>query len=133
MFVLTQGLGMSLSFPDVCLTPPTAIPVPYPNAQFSATSSLSYPKVLHSCMPTMNMLSTGHASLFDFPGVMGFGIVSHRIMGDLHYILGCITYWVGGLPAQRMTSVTVQNCMFILPNAVGLTIVPSQLTTLALC
>ena len=133
MFVLSQGLGMSLSFPDVCLTPPTAIPVPYPNIQFSATSSLTYPKVLHTCMPTVNQLTTGHASQLDSPGVMGFGIISHRINGDLHYILGCVALWVGGTPAQRLTSITAQNCMLVLPNAAGVTIVPSQLTTLALC
>ena len=31
MFANSQMMGMDLGFPDVCLTPPVPVPVPYPN------------------------------------------------------------------------------------------------------
>ena len=48
------------------------------------------------------------------------------------YLLGCFTIFVDGPPAQRLTSITGQNALGLLPNAPGMTLVPSQFTVLTL-
>ncbi len=52
--------------------------------------------------------------------------------GQTEYLVGCITIMVDGVPAQRLTSVTGQNCLAVLPNAPGVSLVPSQVTVLTL-
>jgi hypothetical protein len=124
---------MDLAFPDVCLTPlgPVVTPVPYPNTAMSAATLPVVPNVLVECTPALNMLSTGLVSLGDQPGVL-LGVVSHLEAGQTSYEVGCFTIMVGGAPAQRLTSVTGQNCLAVLPNAVGACIAPSQVTVLSL-
>ena len=34
MFANSQLAGMSITFPDICKTPPVGIPIPYPNFSF---------------------------------------------------------------------------------------------------
>ncbi|HOT02492.1 MAG TPA: DUF4150 domain-containing protein [Acidobacteriota bacterium] len=132
MFMLSMGAGMNLGFPDVCLTPivvPT--PIPYPDMQFSATSAPAAYNVLVDCMPAVNQLSIGTVSVGDNGGVL-LGVVSHMMSGQTEYLVGCITIMVDGVPAQRLTSVTGQNCLAVLPNAPGVSLVPSQVTVLTL-
>jgi len=132
MFMLTMGAGMNMGFPDTCLTPAVVpVPIPYPNMQFSATSSPAAYNVLVDCMPVLNQLSMGSASVGDQGGVL-LGVVSHLIDGNAIYMVGCITIIVGGAPAQRLTSVTGQNCMVVLPNGPGACLTPSQATVLTL-
>lgn len=132
MFQLTMGSGMDMAFPDVCLTPtlvPT--PIPYPDMAFSVTSAPAAYNILTECMPSLNQLSEGLVSVGDQPGVL-LGVVSHLEAGEAFYILGCVTIFVDGPPAQRLTSVTGQNAMGMLPNAPGMCSVPSQFTVLSL-
>jgi hypothetical protein len=127
-----MGAGTDMAFPDVCLTPmPAPTPVPYPNTAMSATTSPTAANVLTECTPTLNMTSKGLVSLGDQAGIM-LGAVSHIMSGQTSYNVGCFTIMVGGAPAQRLTSVTGQNCMAVLPNSVGSCIAPSQVTVLAL-
>ncbi|MFW5501448.1 MULTISPECIES: DUF4150 domain-containing protein [unclassified Maridesulfovibrio] len=133
MFALTMGAGMDMGFPDVCLTPagPVPVPVPYPNIAESATSAPAAYNVLCDCMPTLNQVSLGLVSEGDEPGVE-MGVVSHLESGQTEYIVGCITILADGIPVQRLTSVTGQNCLAVLPNAPGICAVPSQVTVLTL-
>jgi hypothetical protein len=133
MFMLSMGPGTDLAFPDVCLTPigPVVTPVPYPNTAMSATTMPMVPNVLVECTPALNMMSMGLVSLGDQPGVL-LGMVSHLEAGQTSYEVGCFTIMGGGAPAQRLTSITGQNCMGVLPNAVGACIAPSQVTVLSL-
>ncbi|OEU66695.1 MAG: hypothetical protein BA863_16795 [Desulfovibrio sp. S3730MH75] len=133
MFALTQGAGMDMGFPDVCLTPvgPVPVPIPYPNIAESATTAPAAYNVLIDCMPTLNQVSLGLVSEGDEPGVE-LGVVSHLESGQTEYLVGCITIMADGLPAQRLTSVTGQNCLAVLPNAPGMCICPSQVTVLTL-
>jgi hypothetical protein len=87
--------------------------------------------VLVECTPALNMMSMGLVSLGDEPGVL-LGMVSHLESGQTSYEVGCFTIMVGVAPAQRLTSVTGQNCLGVLPNAVGACIAPSQATVLTL-
>ena len=132
MFQLNMGCGMDLGFPDVCLTPVVVpVPVPYPDMAFSVTSAPAAYTILIDCMPALNQLSEGLVSVGDEPGVL-LGVVSHLESGEAEYLLGCFTIFVDGPPAQRLTSMTGQNAMGLLPNAPGMTIVPSQFTVLTL-
>lgn len=132
MFALSMGAGMDLGFPDVCLTPvPAPAPIPYPNTAMSATTLPAAFNVLTECTPTLNMLSKGLVSVGDQPGV-AMGVVSHIEAGQTSYEVGCFTIMMGGAPAQRLTSVTGQNCMAVMPNGPGVCLVPSQVTLLTL-
>lgn len=131
--MLSMGPGMDMAFPDVCLTPvgPVPAPVPYPNMAMSAATMPVAFKVLVECTPGVNMMSKGLVSLGDQPGVL-MGAVSHMNSGQTSYMVGCFTIIVGGAPAQRMTSVTAQNCLVAAPNTVGACLCPSQATVLSL-
>lgn len=133
MFALTQGAGMDLGFPDVCLTPigPVPVPVPYPNIAESATTAPAVYNVLMDCMPTLNQASLGLISEGDEPGI-GLGVVSHLESGQTEYQVGCITIMADGMPVQRLTSVTGQNCLAAMSNAPGMCVCPSQCTVLTL-
>jgi hypothetical protein len=137
MFMLTMGAGMDLGFPDVCITPipsPTGeipTPLPYPDIGMTATNVPAAYNVLADCMPAINQLSMGTLSNGDEVGLEG-GVVSHMIDGQTEYLVGCFTILVDGVPAQRMTSVTGQNAMGVMPNAPGMCLCPSQVTVLTL-
>ncbi len=133
MFMLTMGTGTQLGFPDVCLTPagPVPVPIPYPDTNMSITSMPVAFNVLADCMPALMQLSEGLVSFGDDAGVE-LGVVSHMISGQTDYLVGCFTILVDGIPAQRLTSVTGQNAMGVLPNSPGMSIAPSQITVLTL-
>jgi hypothetical protein len=133
MFMLTLGSGMDMGFPDVCITPvgPVPTPIPYPNMAESITTQPAADNVTIDCMPVINEMSVGLVSEGDEAGTL-LGVVSHMESGQTHYVVGCITIMVGGSPAQRLTSVTEQNCMEEIPNCPGTCIAPSQVTVLAL-
>ena len=134
MFMLTMGAGTELGFPDVCLTPLAAgapVPIPYPDTGETITSAPAAYNVLIDCMPVINQMSEGLVSAGDDAGVE-LGVASHMISGETIHIVGCFTIFVDGMPAQRLTSVTGQNCMGVMPNSPGMCIAPSQVTVLSL-
>jgi len=101
------------------------------NTGTSATTSPTAYNVLVDCMPAINQLSLGLMSSGDESGYLG-GMVSAMVDGQTEYIIGCTTILVDGVPAQRLTSVTGQNCMGVSPNTVGNCLSPSQVTVLTL-
>jgi len=132
MFMLSQGAGMNLGFPDVCITPAAlGAPIPYPDIAITATTAPAAYNILVDCMPAINLLSKGLVSFGDELGTAG-GVVSHLFDGQTEYIVGCATILVDGIPAQRLTSVTGQNSIGMLPNAPGMCLCPSQVTVLTL-
>ena len=137
MYLLTTGAGMSYAYPDCCYMPvvtaagtiPT--PTPLPNLSYSAVASPSVDDVTIDCMPAVNNLSYDAISSGDETGTLG-GLVSATFDGETMYMVGCVTITVGGAPAQRLASVTGNNCLGSVCNTVGGTIVASQYTVLGL-
>jgi len=129
MFAKTQMTGMSIGFPDVCLTPSPAgpVPVPYPNL---ASCNMAVPNVLNVLkvgMPAHNMGTITPMTLGDNAGV-ALGVASGTVMGPQRNLTGAFTLLVGGMPSTRMTSMSLGNST----NAPGATLVPSQTKILVL-
>jgi len=131
MFAKTQMMGLSFSFPDVCLTPappsPSPIPIPYPNVVLAPTSIPSQFQILTVGTPTHNMATTAPMSFGDEPGV-GTGLASPTFKGPQRNLTGAFTVLVKGMPQTRLTSMSLSN----MTNAPGATIVPSQIKVLVL-
>ena len=121
MFISTFGPGMSNAMPDVCKTPPFAIPVPYPNFGVNAMAIPGYFTIMINCMPELNITSMYAITNGDEAGAMG-GVASGMIMGQGRCLLPSMAVFVAGIPVWRMTAMTIQN----LSNAPGMTSVPSQ-------
>jgi hypothetical protein len=128
MFANNQMMGMSLGFPDVCLTPtPVPTPIPYPNVAMSPTAVGAAYNVLWGCAPTHNLLTTVPLTNGDNAGV-AMGVASGMVMGPSRHVLGANTVLVGGAPVTRLTSMSIQNST----NCPGVQIVPSQVKVLVL-
>jgi len=131
MFAKTQMPAQSFSFPDVCLTPappsPSPIPVPYPNI---AMSSMAVPNVINILIvgtPAHNMGTTTPMTNGDNAG-LALGVASGTVMGPQRNLTGAFTCLIKGMPATRLTSMSLQNST----NAPGATISPSQTKVLIL-
>jgi hypothetical protein len=85
--------------------------------------------VLTDCMPSHNQMSEIFISNGDNPGV-NMGVASGMVMGPTEFILGSLTVLKGGMPAQRMTSMTGHNGLSM--NCPGVALAPSQVTVLVL-
>lgn len=116
---------MNLAFPDVCLTPPLAIPIPYPNITFSFTHIPSQFTVIIGGGLAENLLTFGTTSLGDFGGVMG-GVASGMVAGPDKPILGSFKTLFGPVFSTRLTSLNLQN----LTNIVGVSLTPAQICVL---
>jgi hypothetical protein len=123
-------LGMDLGFPDVCLTPagPAVVPIPYPNIALGPTAIPTAPNVLFAGAPAHNLATTIPMSNGDNAGV-GMGVMSGTVMGPVRHVTAAFTVLVGGMPATRLTSLSLHN-MTNCP--VGVRLVPSQPTVLLL-
>jgi hypothetical protein len=127
MFANTQLGGMNFGFPDVCLTPPVPVPVPYPNMAFGPMGIPAAYNVLFMATPAHHILTTIPLSVGDQPGI-ALGVASGVVMGPSRSVTASFTCLVGGLPATRLTSISLQNST----NCPGMRIVPSQLKVLLL-
>lgn len=128
MFANTQMMGMDFAFPDVCLTPtPAPVPIPYPNIALGPMGVPAAYNVLFMCAPAHNMGTVVPLSNGDNPGV-ALGVASGLVMGPDRHLTGAFTVLVKGLPATRLTSMSLQNST----NAPGARIVPSQVKVLLL-
>ena len=127
MFANTQMSGMNFAFPDVCLTPTPGgpVPIPYPNISqlVTANPATACKKFFICCMPAHNMATIVPISMGDNAGV-NLGVASGMVMGPTRHLMGSFTVLFEGMPATKMTHTTGQNGMS--PNAIGMTIVPSQ-------
>jgi hypothetical protein len=129
MFANTQMMGMDMGFPDVCLTPagPVVVPVPYPNIAMGPTAIPNQTTVLIMAMPAHNLGTTIPLTNGDNAGV-GTGVASGTVMGPSRHLTGSFTVLFDGMPATRLTSMSLQNST----NAPGVRLVPSQPVVLLL-
>lgn len=113
-----QGVGGHVGFPDVCLTPTPAgpVPIPYPNLGFSAMGVPFAPNVLVSAMPAQNMATIKTLT-------MPHGGVAHPLfMGTGTYMIGNPTVQVNALPGANLALPTTGNNY---NNPLGAQVVPS--------
>ena len=129
MFANTQMMGMDFAFPDVCLTPTPAgpVPIPYPNIAMGPMGVPAAYNVLFMCTPAHNMSTSVPLSNGDNAGI-ATGVASGMVMGPSRPVTGAFTVLLGGMPATRLTSMNIQNST----NAPGARIVPSQTKVLLL-
>jgi hypothetical protein len=129
MFANTQMAGMDMGVPDVCLTPTPAgpVPIPYPNIAMGPTAIPSQVKVLVLGAPVHNLATTVPLTNGDNAGV-AMGVASGTVMGPSRHLTGAFTVIIGGAPASRLTSMSLQNST----NCPGARIVPSQTKLLIL-
>jgi len=127
MMPMTFGPGMSMGFPDVCKTPPFAIPAPFPNMGQNVMAIPMYYTVMIMGQPELNIGAMYAISLGDEAGTFG-GVVSQIFLGPGRPMLGSMLYTVGGMPSWRLTAPTLQN----LTNCPGFSVVPSQVTKVVL-
>jgi hypothetical protein len=126
-FISTQLADMYLGFPDVCLTPPLAIPIPYPNIGLSTMGIGFVPNVLINAMPVHNLLTTIALTNGDQAGAM-LGVASGLIMGPVHNLIGSFKVLAGFAPVMKFLGMTIQNNT----NAPGFMILPTQFQVMAL-
>jgi hypothetical protein len=128
MFANTQMMGLDLGFPDVCLTPtPAPVPIPYPNMALGPMGVPAAYNILLSAAPAHNMATTVVMTNGDNAGV-AMGVASATVMGPSRHLTAAFTVLLGGMPATRMTSMSLQNST----NCPGMRLVPSQLKVLLL-
>ena len=129
MFANTQMMGMDMGFPDVCLTPTPVgpVPIPYPNIAAGPMAVPAAYNVLFMGTPAHNMGSTVPMTNGDNAGV-ALGVASGLVMGPSRHLTGAFTVLVGGSPATRLTSSSLQNST----NCPGMRAVPSQTKVLLL-
>ena len=129
MFANSQMMGMDLAFPDVCLTPagPVVVPIPYPNIAMGPTAIPSQMIVLIEAMPAHNLGTVTPLTNGDNAGV-ATGVASGLVMGPSRHLTAAFTVLFGGMPATRLTSMSLQNST----NAPGARLEPSQVKVLLL-
>ncbi len=129
MFANTQKGGMNMGFPDVCLTPagPRVVPVPYPNTAAGAMGTPAAYTVLMDMAPAHTLSTVTPLSNGDNAGV-ATGVASGTVMGPSRHVTAAFTVLVKGVPATRLTSMSIQNST----NCPGARIVPSQVKVLVL-
>ncbi len=129
MFANTQMAGMDFGFPDVCLTPvgPAMVPIPYPNMAMSPMGVPAAYNVLFMAAPAHNLSTVIPLTNGDNAGV-ATGVASGTVMGPSRHLTAAFTVLVGGMPATRLTSMSLQNST----NCPGMRVVPSQTKVLLL-
>jgi hypothetical protein len=128
MFANTQMMGMDAGFPDVCLTPtPAPVPVPYPNIATGPMGAPAAYNVLFMCAPAHNLATSIPMTNGDNAGV-SMGVASGTVMGPSRHMTAAFTVLIGGAPATRLTSASLQNST----NCPGVRVVPSQVKVLLL-
>ncbi|MGK4005986.1 DUF4150 domain-containing protein [Sorangium sp. So ce1036] len=128
MFANTQGMGVDLGLPDVCLTPsPAPVPVPYPNIAAGPMGVPAVYNVLFTAAPAHNLATTIPLTNGDNAGI-AMGVASGTVMGPSRHLTGAFSVLIRGMPASRLTSVSLQNST----NCPGVRVVPSQVKVLLL-
>ena len=123
----SQMMGTDLGFPDVCLTPPVPVPVPYPNVAMGPMAIPNVFKVLILGMPAHNLGTTIPMTNGDNAGV-AMGVASGSVMGPSRHLTGSFTTLVQGMPCTRLTSAGIGNST----NVPNVRLVPSQPKVLVL-
>jgi len=84
-------------------------------------------KILITAMPVHNMSTTIPMTNGDNAGV-ATGVASGMVMGPSRHLTASFTVLMGGMPATKMTSMSLQNST----NVPGTRIAPSQTKVLLL-
>ncbi|MBB3228072.1 hypothetical protein FHW69_002707 [Luteibacter sp. Sphag1AF] len=131
MFVNTNLGVLSLAFPDVCFIPVLGIPTPapFPNIALSFADIPAQFQVIVGGGLAENIVTVGAISNGDTPGLQG-GVVSHMFMGPFRSLLGSFKVMMGVMPCTKMLGIMGQNGL--LPNAVGISLTPSQVSVVVL-
>jgi carboxyl-terminal processing protease len=113
-----RGAGMSVGFPDVCLTPavPSPVPTPYPNLAMNAQATPFSETVFVSMMNALNTATIIPSTSGDEAGS------ASPIKGPGRYTMGCPNVYVDMMPAINLLSPTTGNNM---NNPIGAVLVPS--------
>ncbi|WP_437758781.1 DUF4150 domain-containing protein [Sorangium sp. So ce1389] len=128
MFANSQMMGIDLGLPDVCLTPsPAPVPVPYPNIAAGPMGVPAVYNVLFMAAPAHNLATTIPLTNGDNAGV-ALGVASGTVMGPSRHLTGAFSVLIRGMPASRLTSISLQNST----NCPGIRVVPSQVKVLLL-
>lgn len=128
MFANCQLGGLDAEFPDVCKTPPAAIPIPYPNFALGPMGVPAAYKVLVSYAPAHNLATTIPMTNGDNPGVL-LGLVSQTVMMQQRHLTAAFHVLMCGPPATRLTSISMHNTINAPP---GMRVVPSQVKVILL-
>ncbi|MDO5680646.1 MAG: DUF4150 domain-containing protein [Pelistega sp.] len=121
MLATSQKLGLDLAFPDICKTPPAAVPIPYPNLAVPMTAIPVAVRIFYSGAFAHNLATKIPASLGDQAGAM-MGLVSQSVgSSSRRLLLNSYTTLVFGTPANRWLAMGPQNRI----NTVGATVAPS--------
>jgi hypothetical protein len=123
MFANTQMMGMDMGFPDVCLTPTPAgpVPIPYPS---TAMGNMAIPNILNIFvmgMPVHNLATKTPMTNGDNAGV-ALGVASGTVMGPSRHLTAAFTVLFNGMPGTRLSSMSLQNST----NCLGVRTIPSQ-------
>jgi hypothetical protein len=129
MFANCQMGGQDMGFPDVCLTPSPVgpVPIPYPNIAMGPMGVGAAYKVLLGGAPAHNMATSIPLSNGDNAG-LATGVASGMVMGPSRSVTASFTVLMGGSPATKLSSMTIQNST----NCPGCRIAPSQVKVLLL-
>ncbi len=129
MYGNSQMMGLDTGFPDVCLTPSPAgpVPIPYPNIAAGPMGVPPALTVMFMCTPAHNMGTTVPLTNGDNAGV-ATGVASGMVMGPSRHLTASFTTLVGSMPATRLTSMSLQNST----NCPGARVVPSQVKVMIL-
>lgn len=128
MFANSQMMGIDMGLPDVCLTPsPAPVPVPYPNIAAGPMGVPAVYNVLFMAAPAHNLATTIPLTNGDNAGV-AMGVASGTVMGPSRHLTGAFSVLIRGMPASRLTSMSLQNST----NCPGMRVSPSQLKVLML-
>ena len=119
----SQMMGLDTGFPDVCLTPSPAgpVPIPYPKIYTRLMRGPAAHTVMFMCTPAHNMGTVIPMTNGDNAGV-ATGVASGMVMGPSRHLTASFTTLVGCMPATRLTSMSLQNST----NCPGARVVPSQ-------
>lgn len=125
-FSNTQAGGSDVGFPDLLMTPPAMVPVPYSNTAQGAQGVHPASNVFIQGMPAHNMSTKVPLSDGNNAGVAG--VSSGTVAGAARPVTGANTVLFDGNPATRLTSMSQQNS----GNVTGVRVTPSQTKVLLL-
>lgn len=111
-----RGVGMNLCFPDVCLTPPMGVPVPYVNLALNAMAVPFAFKTFFSCVNALNMGSTVPLTNGDPAGSMS------PFMGMGKTTMGNPKIFIEALPGSNLLCPATGNNFIA---ALGAVLIPS--------
>lgn len=113
-----RGCGINIGFPDVCLTPVAAVPVPIPYPNFAA-HAMAAPFAVTVTITGMNALNQG--SLIPMTSGDEPGVLHPTIKGTGAFTMGNPIVFIEGLPGINLLCPTTGNNM---NDGLGAVLVP---------